>query len=56
VHVEDVAEAALRALRLPGIEGKAFNLSLPTPPSWNEYHLYLSGWMPCEGTPILGRQ
>ena len=37
VHVDDVAEAVLRALRLPGIEGEAFNLSLPTPPSWNEY-------------------
>jgi len=37
VHVDDVAEAVLRALRLPGIEGEAFNLSLPAPPSWNEY-------------------
>jgi len=37
VHVEDVAEAVLRALRLPGIEGEAFNLSLPMAPSWNEY-------------------
>ena len=28
VHVEDVAAAALRALRLPGIEGQTFNLTL----------------------------
>jgi len=37
VHVDDVAQAVLVALRLPGIEGEAFNLSLPTPPTWNEY-------------------
>lgn len=37
VHVDDVVEAVLRALRAPGIEGEAFNLSLPSPPTWNEY-------------------
>jgi nucleoside-diphosphate-sugar epimerase len=37
VHVDDVVEAVLRALRLPGIEGEAFNLSLSSPPTWNDY-------------------
>jgi 2-alkyl-3-oxoalkanoate reductase len=37
VYVEDVVEAILRALRMRGIEGEAFNLSLPSPPTWNDY-------------------
>jgi nucleoside-diphosphate-sugar epimerase len=37
VHIDDVVEAVQRALRMPGIEGEVFNLSLPTPPTWNEY-------------------
>jgi 2-alkyl-3-oxoalkanoate reductase len=37
VHVDDVVEAVYRALHLPGIDGQAFNLSLTSPPSWNEY-------------------
>lgn len=37
VHVDDVAEAALRALRTPAALGGAFNLSLPNPPTWNDY-------------------
>jgi 2-alkyl-3-oxoalkanoate reductase len=37
VHVDDVVEAVHRALRTPGIEGEAFNLSLPLPPTWNDY-------------------
>lgn len=37
VHVEDVAAAALQALRLPGIEGQTFNLTLSTVPTWNDY-------------------
>jgi nucleoside-diphosphate-sugar epimerase len=37
VHVDDVVEAILRSLRLPGIAGEAFNLSLTSPPTWNEY-------------------
>jgi nucleoside-diphosphate-sugar epimerase len=37
VHVDDVVTAVLLALRTPGIEGESFNLSLPAPPSWNEY-------------------
>ena len=37
VHVDDVVEAILRTLRLPGIAGEAFNLSLTSAPTWNEY-------------------
>jgi nucleoside-diphosphate-sugar epimerase len=37
VHIDDVVEAVGRALRKPGIEGEAFNLSSPSPPTWNEY-------------------
>jgi nucleoside-diphosphate-sugar epimerase len=37
VHVDDVVEAVRQALRIPGIDGEAFNLSLPSPPTWNEY-------------------
>jgi 2-alkyl-3-oxoalkanoate reductase len=37
VHVDDVVEAVHRALRTPGIDGEAFNLSLSSPPTWNEY-------------------
>lgn len=37
VHIDDVVRAILLALQLPDIEGRAFNLSLPSPPTWNEY-------------------
>ena len=37
VYIDDTVEAILRALRLPGIDGRIFNLSLPQPPTWNEY-------------------
>jgi nucleoside-diphosphate-sugar epimerase len=37
VYIDDVAEAVVRALRSPNAPGKAFNLSLPDPPTWNEY-------------------
>jgi len=39
VHVDDVAQAALRALREPAAGGQAYNLSMPDPPTWNEYFL-----------------
>ena len=37
VYIDDAVEAILRALRSPNIEGRIFNLSLPEPPTWNEY-------------------
>lgn len=39
VHVDDVVAATLQALRRSDVEGEAFNLSLPSPPTWNEYFL-----------------
>ncbi len=37
VHVGDVAQAVLSALRNPLAHGRAYNLSLPDPPTWNEF-------------------
>jgi nucleoside-diphosphate-sugar epimerase len=37
VHVGDVVMAILRALKEPGADGRAFNLSIPEPPTWNEF-------------------
>jgi len=37
VHVDDVAAAAVRALRTPAAYGQAFNLGMPDAPTWNEY-------------------
>lgn len=39
VHVDDVADAALLALRAPQAAGQAFNLVMDSPPSWNEYFI-----------------
>lgn len=37
VHVGDVVTAILRALENPRMDGRAFNLSTPEPPTWNEF-------------------
>jgi 2-alkyl-3-oxoalkanoate reductase len=37
VYIDDAVEVIVRALRYSNIEGKIFNLSLPEPPTWNEY-------------------
>jgi len=39
VYVDDVASAIVRALRTPNLDGRVFNLSLPSPPTWNDYFL-----------------
>jgi len=36
-YIDDVAAAVCSALRLPGVEGEAFNIAMPAPPTWNEY-------------------
>ena len=36
VHVDDVARSVLLALRTPAA-GQAFNVAMPSPPTWNEY-------------------
>ncbi len=50
VHVDDVVEAVLRALRLPGIAGEAFNLAMPEPPTWNGYFRAYGAAL---GTPVM---
>jgi 2-alkyl-3-oxoalkanoate reductase len=50
VHIGDVVEAVHRALRASGIEGEAFNLSLPSPPTWNEYFRQFAAAL---GTPVV---
>jgi 2-alkyl-3-oxoalkanoate reductase len=37
IYLEDLTGAILTALRLPGIQGQAFNMAMPQPPTWNEY-------------------
>ena len=39
VHIDDVVEATLRALRSPEAGGQAFNLAMSSPPTWNEYFI-----------------
>jgi nucleoside-diphosphate-sugar epimerase len=39
VHVDDVAKAAVRALRLLDAQGRPYNLGMLNPPTWNEYFL-----------------
>jgi 2-alkyl-3-oxoalkanoate reductase len=37
VHVGDVVQAILRAFEEPRADGRVFNLSVPNPPTWNEF-------------------
>jgi len=37
VHVDDVVLAIVRALETPAADGHVFNLSTPSPPTWNEF-------------------
>jgi nucleoside-diphosphate-sugar epimerase len=37
VHVDDVAAAIVRALENPQTDGRVYNLSSSSPPTWNEY-------------------
>jgi nucleoside-diphosphate-sugar epimerase len=37
VHVDDVAQAILRAIENPPRDDRVFNLSTPEPPTWNEF-------------------
>jgi nucleoside-diphosphate-sugar epimerase len=37
VYIEDVRDAILKSLVLPGIGGRAFNLAASAAPTWNEY-------------------
>ncbi len=37
IYIDDLADAVAAALRLPDVAGQAFNLAMPSPPTWNEY-------------------
>jgi 2-alkyl-3-oxoalkanoate reductase len=37
IYLDDLVGAILAALRVPGIEGQAFNLANPEPLTWNDY-------------------
>jgi 2-alkyl-3-oxoalkanoate reductase len=52
VHVDDVVEAIQRALRTPGIDGEVFNLSLPSPPTWNDYFRQFATALGTAAVPI----
>jgi nucleoside-diphosphate-sugar epimerase len=39
VYIDDLAAAALASLRIPDLGGQAFNLAMPSPPTWNEYFI-----------------
>jgi nucleoside-diphosphate-sugar epimerase len=39
LYVGDAVAAIMSALRSANIEGSIFNLSLPQPPTWNEYFI-----------------
>jgi nucleoside-diphosphate-sugar epimerase len=39
IYIDDLAAAALAALRRPDVGGQAFNLAMPSPPTWNEYFI-----------------
>jgi nucleoside-diphosphate-sugar epimerase len=39
VYVDDVVHAVISALQGPDLHGQIFNLSLPQPPTWNEYFI-----------------
>jgi nucleoside-diphosphate-sugar epimerase len=39
LYIDDLAAAVLASLRLPDLGGQAFNLAMPSPPTWNEYFI-----------------
>jgi nucleoside-diphosphate-sugar epimerase len=42
IHVRDVAQAVIAGLTVADVGGRAFNLSDPTPPTWNEYLMHFA--------------
>jgi nucleoside-diphosphate-sugar epimerase len=58
VHVDDVCQALMQALRLPTAPGKipVFNLAAPDSPRWNDYFVDLA--LAIKATPVrrLGRR
>jgi nucleoside-diphosphate-sugar epimerase len=39
VYIDDAVAAVLGCLRAANVEGRIFNLSLPQPPTWNDYFM-----------------
>ena len=39
VYIDDAVAAVLGCLRAANVEGRIFNLSVPQPPTWNEYFM-----------------
>jgi nucleoside-diphosphate-sugar epimerase len=39
VYIDDVVAAVMNALHMEDIGGKAFNLAMPLPPTWNDYFI-----------------
>jgi len=37
IYIDDLVKTILVALRFPNLGGEKFNLSMPSPPTWNEY-------------------
>jgi 2-alkyl-3-oxoalkanoate reductase len=37
IYLDDLTDAILTAVRLADIQGQAFNLAMPEPPTWNQY-------------------
>ncbi|AJP58923.1 capsular biosynthesis protein [Pandoraea vervacti] len=50
VHVDDVVQAALEALRRPEAAGRAYNLAMADAPRWNEY--FVAYAMALGATPV----
>jgi len=55
VHVEDVATAVLEALRRSGADGRAYNLSTPQPPTWNQFLVRFGIALGAVPVPRIGR-
>jgi len=54
VHVDDVVQAIVAALRMPMAAGKVYNLSAPGPLSWNEYLRAYGRALGLARVPVIG--
>lgn len=53
VHVDDVADAAVRVLQL-GLRSGVFNLAMANAPSWNAYFAAYAGVLGLDPLPVIG--
>ena len=54
VHVDDVVQAIVAALRSPTAAGRVYNLSAPGPLSWNDYLRRYGAALGLEAVPVIG--